>query len=184
MGIEKPAVFLDRDGTILYDKGYMKNLDEIELLPGAAKAIKILNEMRFIIAVLSNQSGINRGMMTEEDVAKTNNRMVELLSKEDARVDYIAYCPSTPEENLPCRKPNPGMVYEVMKNFKIDIKRSFVVGDKVSDVKLAENIGATSILVLTGYGKETVREITPEIVVQDLFSAAKKIIEITRKNEG
>jgi len=183
MEIEKPAVFLDRDGTIVYDKGYMKTSDEIELLPGAAEAIKILNENGFLVAVLSNQSGINRGMMTEEDVVKTNNKMIELLGREGAKVDYIAYCPSTPEENLPCRKPNSGMVDGMMKKFKIDICRIFVVGDKASDVKLAENIGATPILVLTGYGEETAKEITPKIVVPDLLRGVKEILRISEKSK-
>ncbi len=176
MEIGKSAVFLDRDGTIIYDKGFMKTPDEIELLPMAGEAIKMLNENGFFVAILSNQSGINRGMMTEEDVEKMNRRLVELLNRKGAQIDFITYCPSTPEENLPCRKPNTGMVEEVKKKFDIDMSRSFVIGDKSSDIKLAKNIGATSMLVLTGYGKETAKEITPDIIVPNLFHAVKKIL--------
>jgi len=176
MEIGKPAVFMDRDGTIIYDKGFMKTPDEIELLPMAGEAIRMLNESGFFVAVLSNQSGINRGIMTEEDVEKTNKRVIELLNKKGAKIDFITYCPSTPEEDLPCRKPNIGMVEEVKKKFDIDISKSFVVGDKSSDIELAKNIGATPILVLTGYGEKTVKEINSGIVAPDLFHAVKKIL--------
>lgn len=153
------AVFLDRDGTINVEVGYLSDPDELELIPGAAEAVARLNDAGFIVVVVTNQSGVARGYFTEEDVAAVNRRMVDVLRPEGARIDEIYYCPHHPEfgsdeyrKDCECRKPNTGMVERAVEDLDIDVSRSYVVGDHVGDVLLGINAGARSIHVLSGHG--------------------------------
>jgi D-glycero-D-manno-heptose 1,7-bisphosphate phosphatase len=155
------AVFLDRDGTINVEVGYLSDPDELELIPGAAEAVARLNDAGFIVVVVTNQSGVARGYFTEEDVHAVNRRMVDVLQSEGARIDGIYYCPHHPEfgsdvyrKDCECRKPNTGMVKRAVEDLDIDISRSYVVGDHVGDVLLGVNAGAHSIHVLTGHGAD------------------------------
>lgn len=153
------AVFLDRDGTINVEVGYLSDPDELELIPGAAEAVARLNDAGYIVVVITNQSGVARGYFTEEDVAAVNRRMVDVLRPEGARIDGIYYCPHHPEfgsdeyrKDCECRKPNTGMVQRAVEDLDIDVSRSYVVGDHVGDVLLGINAGARSIHVLSGHG--------------------------------
>ncbi len=154
------AVFLDRDGTINEDPGYLGDPEQVTLFPYAGEALSILrNELKFRLFVVSNQSGIARGLITEEQVILVNDRINDLLSKENAKIDAFYYCPfhpdfSTPEE-CSCRKPSPEMILKAARENEIDLNKSYLIGDSVSDIECGYNANIKTILVLTGYGKES-----------------------------
>jgi D,D-heptose 1,7-bisphosphate phosphatase len=146
------AVFLDRDGTINFDPGYLKNPDELKILPGVIEGIRKLKEQfGFKIVVVSNQAGVAKGLMTVEDVDAVNARLVELLKDGNAILDAVYYCPFHPEYSNPeessCRKPSPEMIFKAAKDLSIDTNRSYMVGDRASDVECGFNAGVKSILL-------------------------------------
>ncbi len=185
------AVFLDRDGVITKDPPhYAHKLDQLRLIPKSAKAIRLLNENGFKVIIVSNQSGVARGYYQEKDVEIFNHAMEDELRKEGAYIDTIYYCPHHPEAeivdyriNCDCRKPNPGMLLKSAKNLDIDLKESFVVGDKISDIVAGFKAGCVTILVLTGHGKSQLfkNSIKPDFISLDLYDAVKDII-INYKN--
>lgn len=154
------AVFLDRDGTINEDPGYLGDPDKLKLFPDTAEALSVLkNDLRFMLIVISNQSGVARGLITREDVELINSRLNELLSAENVSIDAFYYCPFHPdyntEEECSCRKPSPKLIFQASKNHGIDLGRSYFIGDSVSDIQCGLNAGIKTILVKTGYGKES-----------------------------
>jgi len=174
----KSAVFLDRDGTINEQMGYINHTCRFQLLPGAAQAIKKLNDADIPVVVISNQSGLARGYFPEELLAAVHEKMNTLLKDEGAHVDGIYYCPHHPEakeerfrDNCNCRKPKPGLVIQASEEMGLDPEHSFVVGDRWSDIKTAANCGAKSILVRTGYGRGDEQYIGPQQRIQPNFKA-------------
>jgi len=174
----KAAVFLDRDGTINEQMGYINHTCRFKMLPGAAEAIKKLNEAGLPVVVVSNQSGLARGYFPEELLIAVNDKMNKLLAKTGAHVDGIYYCPHHPEAKeeryrtvCNCRKPKPGLVLQASKEMGLDPKKSYIVGDRWSDIKTAANCGATSILVRTGYGRGDEKYIGPKQEIQPAFKA-------------
>jgi D,D-heptose 1,7-bisphosphate phosphatase len=156
----KHAVFLDRDGTINEDPGYLGDPDKLKLFPDAAKALSFLkNNLHFMLIVISNQSGIARGLITREEVELVNARLNELLSAEKVNIDAFYYCPFHPdyntEEECSCRKPSPKLILQASKNHNIDLDGSYFIGDTVNDIQCGFNAGIKTILVKTGYGKES-----------------------------
>ena len=187
----KPAVFLDRDGTIIEDRGYIARLDDIVLFPWSARAIADLAAAGFLIIVVTNQAGIARGIFDESFVAAAHHRLSDLLRHDGARIDAYYHCPHHPEGTVDgyrvacaCRKPEPGMILEAARALDVDVPSSFVVGDKWLDVELAQRAGATGMLVRTGYGRSAERtrpaHVTPAAVVDTLADAATWILERTR----
>lgn len=183
------CVFLDRDGTIIHDRGYIGKVKDIMLIPRAAEAIKKLNKAGFLVIVTSNQSGIARGYFDIDAVTKVNAEIQRKLIKYGAYIDASYYCPHFTEgknkkyvKKCFCRKPSQGMIKMAVRDFKIDIKKSFVVGDKLTDVLFGKRSGAKTILVLTGQGREEVKKITaktkPDFIAKDLNSAAEFILKI------
>jgi len=172
------AVFFDRDGTINEEAGYLSNPDDLRLIKGAAEAVKRLKILGIKVIVISNQSGVGRGYFSEEDVARVNRRMTELLSSQGARIDAIYYCPHHPEDNCECRKPRPGLLKKAALEHSIDLSRSYVVGDKKTDVELAGNAGAKGIIVKTGFGSAELMNIStaPVFVAEDILDATMWII--------
>ena len=141
------ALFLDRDGTINIDTGYIRDSDNIELYPGVAEGIRNLkNKFDMKMIVISNQSGIARGIMSREDVDAVNRRINELLNSSETSIDAFYYCPYHPDFNnedlASCRKPSPELVFLAAKEHDIDLKRSYFIGDKVSDVECGINAGS------------------------------------------
>ena len=173
-------LFLDRDGTIIVDKGFPKDPDEVELIPGSAAAIRGLRALGLKAVVISNQSGIGRGFLTHEDVARVNARLGELLEAEGAALDGLYYCPHAPGDGCACRKPQRTLLDRAATAFGADLSLSFFVGDKKDDVDAGRNVGATTFLVRTGYGEKQVCPdgAGPDFVVADLVEAAAKIEEI------
>ncbi len=186
------AVFLDRDGTINEEVGYVNHIERFHLLPRAGEAIRLLNQHGWKTVVVSNQSGVARGYFPESLVHQVHQKMQGLLKREGARLDGIYYCPHHPDVGVPpyrqrcqCRKPATGLIEEAVKELGIDCSQSYVVGDRGVDVEFASRVGAKAVLVLTGYGKgewEYCRngwKVKPDHIAQDLFEAVHWIVEQT-----
>ena len=179
----RPAVFLDRDGTMTEEVGYLNHLSRFRLLPGVEEAVRRLNEASLPVVVVTNQSGVARGYFPESLVAEVHERMRADLLKAGARLDGVYYCPHVSADRCDCRKPKPGMLEQAARELGLDLRRSFVVGDRHSDVELAHCVGARSILVRTGYGegelawqaKNWPRQ--PEFVAADLPFAVNWILQ-------
>jgi len=159
--IKNRAVFLDRDGTINEEVNYLKDLRDLKLLPGAAEAIKLLNEHSFKVVVITNQSGVARGYLTEEKLEEIHEEMRRQLSEKGAHLDAIYYCPHHPTQgkgkyrkNCWCRKPNPGMLEKAARELGLDLPKCYLVCDKLIDLQAGLRADCKTVLVLTGYGKE------------------------------
>jgi len=176
------AVFLDRDGTLNEDPGYLGNPGQVKLFPDTGEALSILkNKLNFKLVVISNQSGIIRGLITKENVEAVNRRINELLVDYNVSIDAFYYCPYHPEfnteEECSCRKPSPEMVLKAADDLKIDLSKSFFIGDAVSDIECGINSGVKTILVKTGYGNEsfyTLQKLNkiPTFVANNILEAA------------
>jgi D-glycero-D-manno-heptose 1,7-bisphosphate phosphatase len=154
------AVFFDRDGTLNEDPGYLGNPDSLKLYPDIGKALSDLKKkLNLKLIVISNQSGIARGILTDEMVKSVNDKINSLLAENGVAIDAFYYCPHHPDfsekEDCYCRKPSPEMVFKAAKDFNIDLCHSFLVGDSVSDIECGKNAGVKTILVKTGYGEES-----------------------------
>jgi len=178
----KRAIFIDRDGTIIKDKGYITNVSFVELIPGAAQAINRFHSLGFIVVLVTNQSAVGRGYITEDELAKIHKTMKQLLFQEGSFLDAIYACPHHPDERCGCRKPEPGLIRKACKDFDINIAKSYIVGDQKADVELGKKEGMSSILVLTGHGKDTVKETSPDYVVNNILEAEKLIERIEGKD--
>ncbi len=179
----KPAVFLDRDGTINEQMGYINHISRFKLLPKVADAIRMLNENNYLVVVVTNQSGPARGYFPIELVHEVNSYMQELLRKEGANIDAVYFCPHLPEDGCNCRKPKTGMIDMACRDLDIDLSHSYMIGDMCDDIELAKNAGIKGIMVKTGYGLGELkyrlpkRNIKPDYIADNLFSAVKWILE-------
>ncbi len=173
------AVFLDRDGTINEDTGYIDSPERLVIIDGVFSAIKRLNSKGFKVVVITNQSGVARGYFSKEAADAVNKRLEDVLKKNGAHLDGIYYCPHHPDDNCECRKPKTGMLEKAKKDLHIDFEKSYVVGDKVSDVEIARKIGGKGILVLTGAGKDEEGKLLhkPSYIANDLKDAVEWIIK-------
>ena len=187
MNPHEVGVFFDRDGTINVDLDYLSDPEKLRLIPGAADAIKEANELGVRVFVITNQSGVARGLYTEQDVHTVHRRLQQVLRQAGARIDALFYCPHHPDYGNPpyrkecsCRKPKIGMLKEAEKSFGIDLKASFVVGDKCTDVETGKNAGCGTVLVLTGYGTAEAAECGAKAdhVARDIYEAWKHIRHI------
>ena len=149
----RPAVFIDRDGTIAEEVGYLNHVSRFHMFPFVPAAVRRLNQARCPVIVVTNQSGVARGYFPESLVHEVHLRMMQQLSELGARVDALYYCPHAPSENCNCRKPRTGMLERAAREHALDLRRSFVIGDRYADVELARNVQARGILVRTGYGE-------------------------------
>lgn len=156
----KPAVFLDRDGTVTREVGYVNHVDRLELLPHSAAAIRRLNEAGVPVVLATNQAGAARGYFPFELIAKVHRRLDELLAAEGAHLDGIYFCPHVAEGKVApynvecdCRKPKTKMLEDAARDLDLDLANSFTVGDKITDVVLAHRVGGKGVFVLTGYGQ-------------------------------
>ena len=188
--IMKPAVFLDRDGTINEQMGYINHLSRFQMLPGAVAAIKKLNNENISVVVVTNQSGLARGYFPETVLSEVHQKMEKELVEGGAHVDGIYICPHHPEakeekfrQKCHCRKPQKGLFLQAAQDLQIDLSRSYVVGDRWSDLKAAARCMAKGILVLTGYGRGDyeyigpTQEVQPHYVAQDLQDAVDWILK-------
>ncbi len=182
--LQRKAVFIDRDGTITEETGYLDHPDKLRLIAGSAEAIKLINDLGMKVIVVTNQSGVARGYFPEQMIKQVHDRLEELLLEKGARIDAIYYCPHHPSAGKPpyrsdceCRKPKTGMIDAALQDFDIDVNNSYMIGDKASDMEFAENAGLKGILVQTGYGKEETAlsekmdKNRPELIAADLLEA-------------
>jgi len=178
-----PAVFLDRDGTLIRDVGYLNRPDQVEILPRVAEAIRLLREQGFLLVVVTNQSAVARGRLTEEDLGRIHGALNARLAQDGAQLDGIYYCPHHPTEGVgpyhvecDCRKPNTGMIVKAVSDLGLDPSSSYVVGDKTSDMELAERIGAKGVRIASQLvvGGDSPAPKYP--VVADLWQAAEWIV--------
>jgi histidinol-phosphate phosphatase family protein len=148
------AVFLDRDGVLTRDKpGYVKSVDELELLPGISSPLKALQDRGFLLIVVTNQSIIGRGLATDGELAAIHSELRSKLQKLGCKIDAIYFCPHRPEENCNCRKPGPGLLLSAADDFEIDLKDSWLIGDQDSDLEAARRVGCRGIKVQKNEGK-------------------------------
>ena len=185
--MKRRAVFLDRDGVINEEVEYLSSPDRLRLIPGAAQAIQLLNQMSIPTIVVTNQSGVARGYYPEAQVHVIHRALSDLLAADGAVVDRYYYCPHHPTEGTGayrvecnCRKPKPGMLLQASEEFNLDLTGCYVVGDNALDIEAGQRVGAQSILVLTGYGEALWRSwsasFMPDHVASDLGDAVKWIV--------
>jgi D-glycero-D-manno-heptose 1,7-bisphosphate phosphatase len=176
----KRAVFLDRDGTIIVDKDYLKRPEDVALFPGVGAALRKLVEAGFVLVMVSNQSGVGRGYFTMADVEVVNTRLLEMLSAEGATFQHIYIAPEAPNQPSRGRKPSPAFLFDARDQYGIDLAQSYMIGDKDIDLQCGWNAAVKkSILVRTGYGKQTeaAGKVGEGIVVDDLPAAADWILK-------
>lgn len=168
----KRAVFLDRDGTINEEMGYINHLSRFRLLPGVGEAIALLKSQGLKVVVVTNQSGVARKYFPASFISVVHDYMTSLLRPVGGEPDAIYVCTHAPEENCPCRKPKPGLLLQAAAELDLDLRRSYFVGDRFNDLETAARVGAKGILVLTGYGRGELENYQGEKKVAPVFIAA------------
>ncbi len=172
------VVVLDRDGTIIEDRHYIKREEDVVFFPGALEALQVIRQKGYPIFLVSNQSGVGRGWIQPGEFQAVHRRFVTALNQADAPIDEIAYCFHSPDEPCPCRKPRTGLLPKTFRGKVIDWGRSYVVGDHLPDIGLAEALGATPCLVLTGKGPDTQKSPLPQStqVFENLVDFSAKLL--------
>lgn len=151
--MKRPAVFLDRDGTLINERGYLSDVSKIRFYAGAANALKAFQKKGFRLAVVTNQSGVGRGYFSIKTVHAVHRAMTRWFARRGVWLAAFYVCPHLPQAGCRCRKPNPGLLYRAARDLGIDLKKSYVIGDQVRDMQLAYRVGAKGVLVLTGAGR-------------------------------
>jgi len=196
MKTENIAVFFDRDGTIIKEVGYLSHLEDMELLPKAAAAIRLLNQQGVKTIVATNQSGVARGYFSEDLVRKIHQRLQQALHRKGAYLNGIYYCPHHPDygnekyrKNCLCRKPQTGMLQKAVRDFHISLPRSYLIGDAMSDMETAWNACIKAVLVLSGYGKDVIKKMEnreskkrPNFVAPDILVAVQWVTNDIKKS--
>jgi len=165
------AFFLDRDGIINLDTGYIRRIEDIQILNGVPEAIKKIKDKGYLAIVISNQSAIGRDMTTEDIVIKINNEINKrIFESSGVKIDKFYFCPHHPDDNCNCRKPKTGMIDKAVKEFDINLNESFMIGDKLSDIELGRNARTKTVLI----GKT--EDIKPDYTFEDLKQAVENLI--------
>ena len=188
--MSRPAVFIDRDGTISEEVGYVNHPSRYRVFPYAAEAVRLLNDAGWLAVLVTNQAGVARGYFAEDLISEVHAALARELERGGARLDAVYYCPHHPAVGEPpyrldcdCRKPRPGLVRRAAEELNIDLTRSWMVGDRYGDVELARNACLRSAFVLSGYGRgewEYQRERwphQPDLVAEDLLEAVREILK-------
>ena len=176
----RPAVFLDRDGTLNHDIGWLHDFRDWVWIPGAIEALRLLNGSGYATVVDTNQAGVARGLYTEAHIAALHELVAAEAAAAGARIDAFYYCPHHPEfgdvRDCACRKPGPGMIVEAQRTLQIDLERSYIIGDRLSDVEAGRAAGVTGMLVKTGSGAEEYSTAPLDVpVFEDVLAAARFI---------
>ncbi|MFL6229019.1 MAG: D-glycero-alpha-D-manno-heptose-1,7-bisphosphate 7-phosphatase [Pyrinomonadaceae bacterium] len=192
--MKRRAVFIDRDGTISEEVGYVNHPTRYRVLPFAPAAVRALNEGGWLAVLVTNQAGVARGYFAEEMIATVHDLLAQELARGGARLDAIYYCPHHPSVGEPpyrqdcdCRKPKPGLITRAAAEFDIDLARSWMIGDRYSDTELARRAGTRAALVLTGYGRgefehqRAAWQHQPDLIADNLLEAVR---EILARDEG
>ncbi len=178
------AAFLDRDGTIIEEMHYIANPDDVVLTPGAISGLRMLRKAGFKLVVVTNQSGIARGLYTVEDFEAVQQRLNEVLAAEGVQLDAVYHCPHHPDFTGPCdcRKPGPGMYRQAERDLDIDLSRSVYIGDRMKDVLPAAGFGGLGILVTTGYGANEAALAGGDVLLADSLEEAARLAKNWRGN--
>lgn len=189
------AVFLDRDGTINEEMGYINHASRFNIFKYVPEAIKILNDSDFLVFVVTNQSGLARGYFNEELLDSVHKSLIKQVEKNSAKIERIYYCPHHPQEGIAkykidcdCRKPKPGMINRAKTEFNINLDQSYIIGDRYKDIEFGRNLGLSTIMVLTGYGlgeytyQKNIWPEQPDHVCNNLLDAANIIKSIQNKS--
>ncbi|HYN84106.1 MAG TPA: HAD family hydrolase [Pyrinomonadaceae bacterium] len=187
------AVFIDRDGTISEEVGYVNHPSRFRVFPYAADAVRLLNDAGLLAVLVTNQAGVARGYFAEEMIGAVHERLRAELERGGARLDAVYYCPHHPSVGEPpyrldcdCRKPRPGLIRRAARELGVDLAASWMVGDRYSDVVLARNAGVRAAFVLSGYGlgewehQRAAWEHEPDLVAEDLLDAVRRIVADAR----
>ena len=172
--MKKPAVFIDRDGTLIEEVNFLSRIEDLRFFSYTDDAVRLMKENGFLIIVVTNQSGIARGIFPESAMHEIHEKIQNDLT---AKLDAIYFCPHLPTGGCRCRKPNTGMIEAACARFAIDLENSWIIGDKALDVELGWNAGIKTALVLTGYGRKDIAKLSkkPDIVAETLIEAAETI---------
>jgi len=187
---KRPAVFIDRDGTIIQERFYLRKIKDVRILRGTEEALQLLRGAGYLLILVTNQSGIGRGYFTETKLKQIHAHIQKKLTKKGLGFDAIYYCPHVPDDKCTCRKPKTGMVLQAAKRFSIDLSRSFTIGDHVNDFLLGQNMGGKGIFILTGHGRHEYKKIQassgkmkPDIVAKNILAAARCIVAAQDRQE-
>jgi histidinol-phosphate phosphatase family protein len=184
MGKKNSAVFMDRDGTINEEVSFLSRMEQLRLYPQTCEAIRLINAAKMKAVVVTNQSGIARGYFTEDFVRSVHERINELLRAEGAHIDGFYVCPHHPiygngiyKQHCECRKPKPGMLLQAAAEMNLDLSHSYMIGDMLKDIEAGKKAGARGVLVLSGYGPDTVRPYMPAYIAEDILEAVQWIMK-------
>lgn len=184
---KRPAIFIDRDGTIIHQVELLQKVSQLKIFPEAADAIRAFNELGYLVIIITNQPVVARGIIGPKEVDQIHKVLIARLAKKGAKIDAVYFCPHHPQANMKkyrvvctCRKPSPGMILQGAKDYNIDLKKSFLIGDSTQDVAAGVNAKVKTILVGTGHGGKDPwqHEGKPDFVVKDLSGAARVIEKI------
>ena len=172
------AVFLDRDGTLIKNEHYLSDPRKIKIYKGVVFSLLSLQKQGWKLIVGTNQAGIGRGLLTVQRLDEIHKKLFGIFEKQGLKIDAVYFCPHHPNDHCKCRKPQTKMILQAQKKFHLNLKQCVVVGDNESDIRWGQNVGAQTILVLTGYGKRTFSEqkVKPNVVVRSFPYAAKWIL--------
>jgi len=172
---QRRFIILDRDGTIIEEREYLSQPEQVTLIPGAGAALRELQQMGFGLVVITNQSGVGRGIFDRAQLERIHQRLEQLLESEGVRLDGLYVCPHVPEDNCDCRKPRLGLLQKAAKDLGFSLESTIVIGDKASDMEMGRMAGVLTFLVRTGYGAQTENVAVADFVVDDLAAATGSI---------
>ncbi|MGM0607044.1 MAG: D-glycero-alpha-D-manno-heptose-1,7-bisphosphate 7-phosphatase [Candidatus Muiribacteriota bacterium] len=171
-------IFFDRDGTMIKEKKYLCNPAGVEILPGVIEGLKKLHSLNYEFIIITNQSGIARGYFTQREAESVNNKLISILENNCIKINKVYICPHHPEfsGSCSCRKPEPGMIFQAAEEFDISFEKSWVVGDKCSDVLCGKKADLNTAMVKTGYGKHQINKCKPDLYIENILEFADRII--------
>ncbi len=174
--MKRKAIFLDRDGTLIEEVNFLHRVEDLCFFSYTQKAVELLKENNFIVIVVTNQSGIGRGIFLESAMHEIHD---EINKKIGDKIDAFYFCPHLPTDGCSCRKPSIGMIETATENFEVDFEKSWMIGDKAIDVETGFNAGLKTALVLTGYGRKAVEDLnkSPDIIAENLLQAINGILD-------
>ncbi len=173
--IKTPAVFIDRDGTLIEEVDFLHKVEELRFFPFTDEAISLLRKNNFLVIVVTNQSGIGRNIFDEKAMHDIHEKIQADLTD---KLSAFYFCPHAPDAGCSCRKPNIGMIQNALSDFEIDMEKSWLIGDKALDVQAGRNAGLRTVLVMTGYGEKELEKLTaaPDLIAENLLDAVQEII--------
>jgi D-glycero-D-manno-heptose 1,7-bisphosphate phosphatase len=178
-----PAIFLDRDGTIIEDVGHVKHLSDVVFYPYTIESLRLLGRDHLLF-IITNQSGIAKGIVTEAAVTEVNSYILDYLKSQGINITELYYCPHKTEDNCHCKKPSPYFIFEAARLHNIDLRKSFIIGDHPSDVLCGINAGLKPLYVMTGHGAKHKPELDSDVLIfDDLLGSTKYILSTLDKNQ-